>query len=336
MKQIWLWVILGGIVSILTMAVLSLRLYRQPQSIQNFEDEEYGQEHPFNEPISVEDGLAVYSAGSGEPVLLFPYPHAATIVPMVQEPLAEILVGLGRRVITFDVPGAYRSTREPVGDMQEMIDNAAETLERLDIEGPVDVVGHSMGGLAALAFAIEQPERTNKLVLIGTFSGFPAASKWGMPGSLWSVTDVDYWKLIVWGIRDKLGTGSLATHKKLQNLMEAASYYDKSFFTPLGIDADDYEKGVPIREILWGKNMLRKLSYADRLGSVAAPTLVLVGRYDPEGPLPCSLELHRGIPGSQLVIFEKSGHFPFVEETERFTLSLDTFLNSESGTKDAN
>ncbi len=332
MKQLWLFVILGGIMSLFALAFFGLRLHRKPQMIQNFEEKEYGLKHPFLEPHSVIDGLAVYATGEGEPVLIFPYPHAATTVPMVQEPLAEILVGLGHRVVTFDVPGAYRSTREPAGDMQEMIACAIEALDRLGIEGPVDVLGHSMGGLAALAFAIEQPERTNQLVLIGTFSGFPAVARWGMPGSLWRMTDADYWRLIVWGIQDKLGTGSLATHKQLQNLMEGASYYDKSFFTPLEIEADDYKKGVPIREVVWGKNMLRKLSYADRLGAVQAPTLVLAGRHDPEGPLPCSQELQNGIPGSRLVIFEKSGHFPFIEEAERFTNVLDSFLNSKADT----
>lgn len=332
MKQLWLYVIFSGVVILLGGLIFILRLYRGQQTIQNFEEQEYGLVRPFLEPHSVQNGLAVYSAGEGAPVLLFPYPHAATKAPMAQEPLAQILIGMGRRVVTFDVPGAYRSTREPVGDMQEMITGATETLERLGIEGPVDVIGHSMGGLSALAFAIEHPEHTNKLVLIGTFSGFPAAAKWGMPGSLWRMTDGDYWRLIVWGLQVKLGTGSLATHKQLQNLMEGASYYDKTFFKPLKIEADDHKKGVPVREVLWGKNMLRKLSYADRLGKVQAPTLVIAGRHDPEGPLPCSQELHNGIPASSLVVFEKSGHFPFIEEVQKFTNSLDAFLNSPVGT----
>ena len=142
---------LGG----LSMLFFILDLHRWPNYIQNFEEDEYGREHPYVQPLSVEDGLAVYAIGSGEPVLLFPYPHGHTIEPMGQGPLAEILAGLGRTAVTFDVPGAYRSTRAPVGDMEEMIRAADETLDRLDIERPVDVVGHSMNGLSALAYAIE-------------------------------------------------------------------------------------------------------------------------------------------------------------------------------------
>jgi pimeloyl-ACP methyl ester carboxylesterase len=327
MGRKWLFVALGVMVA-LSVLVLILGLHRRPHYIRNFEENEYGENRPFIKPVSINDGLAVYAVGSGEPVLLFPYPHAHTTVPMAQEPLAELLAGLGRTVVTFDVPGAYRSTRDPVGDMGEILRSAGETLDRLNIEGPVDVVGHSMGGLCALAFAIERPERTHRLVLIGSMSGFPASARWGMPGSAFRIWDADYWRIIIWGIRINAGRGNLAFHKKLQNLMEGTSYFDKTLFRALEIDEDDYEKGVPIR-MIWGKNMYRRLSYADKLGSVQAPTLVLVGRYDQEASVPCSEELSQGIPDARLVVFERSGHFPFVEQLSLFTYTVRAFIKEE-------
>jgi proline iminopeptidase len=324
-KRKWRYVTLGGL-GLFSAVFFGLGLHRKPLHLRNFEEEEYGSAHHFVEPHSVSEGLAIYSLGIGEPVLLFPYPHAHATMPMAQQPLAEQLVQLGRTVITFDVPGAFRSTRDPVGDMDEMIHCAEETLDLLGIEGPVDVVGHSMGSLAALAYAIERPEQTQRLVLIGSMSGFPAALRWGMPGSAWRVTDPDYWRFIYLGLRVKSGRASLAHHKMLQNLMGGASYYDQAFFTPVEIEADDHEKGIPIREIIWGKNMVRQLSYADSLNSVRAPTLLLVGRHDPETPVPCSRELLEGIPDARLIIFENSGHSPFVEEGSDFSHAVDAFL----------
>lgn len=306
----------------------ALGFFRKPKFIQNFEEGEYGR--PIIEPQSASDGLAVYTLGSGESVLLFPYPHGHTTAPMAQGSLTEILLSLGRTVITFDVPGAYRSTRAPAVDMNEMIACAIETLDRLGIEGPVDVVGHSMGGLAALAFSIEHPERTKKLILIGTFSGLPAAIRWGMPGSKWKITQIEYWKFMIWGLRVVSGRGDLVLHKKLQNLMEGASYSQENLFTPIEIDADDSKKGIPIR-MTWTDN-IRGLTYADRLGLVQSPTLVLAGRYDPEAPLPCSEELIEGIPNARLVIFERSGHYPFVEEDSLFTQVVEAFFQVEGET----
>jgi proline iminopeptidase len=235
---------------------------------------------------------------------------------------------MGRTVVTFDVPGAYRSTRQPVGDMDEMIRSADETLDRLGIQGPVDVVGHSMGGLAALAYAVERPERTCRLVLVTSLSGFPAAARWGFPGSAFRIYEPDFWRVIVWGMRLNAGRGDLALHKRLQNLMGRASYHDKSSFTPVEIDPDDAEQGVPIRTI-WSRNMYSRLSYANRLAAVRASTLVLAGRHDPEAPLPCSEELVRGISNAHLVVFEHSGHSPFIEEATLFTQTLHVFLNRE-------
>ncbi len=303
-----------------------LGFYRKPDFIRHFEAEEYAREQPFVEPASVIDGLAVYAVGSGEPVLLFPYPHGHTTEPMAQGPIADILVEMGRTVVTFDVPGAYRSTREPVGDIDEMLHSADETLNRLGIQGPVDVIGHSMGGLAALSYAVERPDRTRRLVLVTSLSGFPAAAKWGFPGSAFRVYEADFWRVIIWGMKLNAGRGDLALHKKLQNLMGRASYYDQTLFTPVVIDADDADKGVPIRTI-WSKNMYSKLSYADRLGEVRARTLIIAGRHDPEAPLQCSEELLQGISDASLVIFEHSGHSPFVEEASLFAQTVVAFLS---------
>lgn len=150
----WLYILSVLLAALLTIA-FSLGFHRRPKTIRNFEEEEYGREQFYINPVAVSDGLAIYRVGEGHPVLLFPYPHSHTTVPTAQGELAAALVDLGRRVITFDVPGTYRSTREPVGDMTEMLDSAEEALNNLGIEGPVDVVGHSMSGLAALAFAVE-------------------------------------------------------------------------------------------------------------------------------------------------------------------------------------
>jgi proline iminopeptidase len=331
-RKMWIYPVLAVLVIFLAL-FFGLALHRKPQYIQNFEEAEYGQEHPFIEPSAVVDGLAVYSVGNGEPVLLFPYPHGHTTEPMAQGRIAEILVAMGRTVVTFDVPGAYRSTREPTGDMDEMIRSADETLDRLGVEGPIDVVGHSMGGLVALAYAIEHPERTRRLVLVTSLSGFPAAARWGFPGSAFRPYEPDFWRIVLWGMRLNAGRGDLALHKRLQNLMERTSYHKKSFFEPAEIDQEDHEKGVPIRTI-WSRNMYTRLSYADRLGEVQAPTLILAGRYDPEAPLPCSEELKRGISDAHLVVFEHSGHSPFVEETSLFARMVEAFLNdAEQGSE---
>ena len=323
------------ILSLICLACIGYLVIQKPSlptrlpPLHNYEAEEFLDGTTYLEPTSIEDGLAVYAVGSGSPVLLLPYPHAHTVEPMAQGPIADALVEMGRTVITFDVPGAYQSTREPVGDMDEMLSSAIETLDRMGIDEPIDVVGHSMSGLTALAFAIEHPERTSKLVLIGAMSGFPTVLKHGMPKSVWKMTEIGYWQFIFLGLKVKSGFGTLADHKQLQNIMSQESFYDKSLFTGLSIQPNDKRQGIPIREKVWGGNLFNQLDYSDRLASVNAPTLIIAGKYDPEAPLVCSEELHEGIQASELVVFEFSGHFPFLEEPQAFADVLQIFLNQD-------
>jgi proline iminopeptidase len=71
---------------------------------------------------------------------------------------------------------------------------------------------------------------------------------------------------------------------------------------------------------------VRRVDYRPRLGDVRVPTLLLVGRRDPQTPPPCSQELAAGIPHTRLVIFENSGHSPFIEEPEKFCQEISSFL----------
>jgi len=295
--------------------------------VSNYEYDEYDSESTFLKPTLITDSLAVYIVGEGEPILVFPYPHAGTNEPMAQSDFSETFIELGRKVITFDVPGAYASTREAKVDMNEMLDCAIDALESAGVDGKIDVAGPSMGGLVTLAFALEYPERVDQLLLVNTLSGFEASLNWGMPGSAWKWNQKEYWQLMYWGILLQNGRGNLAMHKRLMHLMREASYVNKSFVPPLEIDENDKDKPTPVR-FKWSK-ALWNINYAEELEHVIASTLVTAGRYDPQTPIECAQELTEGIPNNNLVVFENSGHYPFVEEKDEFLDVIGAFLDSK-------
>jgi len=55
--------------------------------------------------------------------------------------------------------------------------------------------------------------------------------------------------------------------------------------------------------------------------------LLLCGRNDLRYPPACSDEIAAGIRHAQLVFFERSGHYPFIEKPEAFWAAVDAFLN---------
>lgn len=70
---------------------------------------------------------------------------------------------------------------------------------------------------------------------------------------------------------------------------------------------------------------LKNWDIVDRLPQIATPTLVTSGRYDEATPLIAGT-VHRGIRGSEWVIFESSSHMAHIEEADRYISVLDEFL----------
>lgn len=70
---------------------------------------------------------------------------------------------------------------------------------------------------------------------------------------------------------------------------------------------------------------LKDWDRTDRLSEIDVPTLITCGRYDELGPA-CAETLRRGIPHSELHVFEHSAHVALLEETERYMQVLRAFL----------
>ncbi|NMO50438.1 alpha/beta hydrolase [Actinoplanes sp. TBRC 11911] len=64
------------------------------------------------------------------------------------------------------------------------------------------------------------------------------------------------------------------------------------------------------------------------LASITIPTLVVVGRHDFICGPRAADELHAGIPGSRLVVLEKSGHFGHLEQPDEFARAVTDFVTS--------
>ncbi|MGK3981661.1 alpha/beta hydrolase [Sorangium sp. So ce136] len=68
--------------------------------------------------------------------------------------------------------------------------------------------------------------------------------------------------------------------------------------------------------------------YRPVLGSLAVPSLVIMGRDEKLVPVAAGEHLVRHLPDARLLVFEGSGHCPFLEEPDRFNEEVDRFIRS--------
>jgi pimeloyl-ACP methyl ester carboxylesterase len=230
------------------------------------------------------------------------------------------LAAEGRRVIALDLPGfgASEMPREPISI--EGYGRSVESLcDRLDL-GQVVAVGHSMGGFTAAEFAIQYPERVERLVL-------EAAA--GI-----STTQLEREPLLAAArLVAALGTAGAARSRfiatrprmrwlALQTVMRHPSRLPADFVWEL-VAHSGREGFLPALDAILSYD------YRERLGHIACPTLVIWGREDMLVPARDADEYARAIPNSRKVVFEDTGHSPMMERPQTFNDTLVEFLGEE-------
>lgn len=210
----------------------------------------------------------------------------------------EPLVDAGYRVILMDCPGWSKS--DPVvctGSRSELNARALKGLmDALKIER-AHLIGNSMGAHSVTAFALANPTRIGKLVLMGGGTGGP---------SQFVPMPTEGIKLLQALYRDP----------SIENLkrMMAVFVYDASSLTEELFQAR-LDNMLQRREHL--DNFVKSLAanprqftdYGPRLSEISAPTLVIWGRDDRFVPMDIGLRLLWGMPNAELHIFNKCGHW---------------------------
>jgi len=69
------------------------------------------------------------------------------------------------------------------------------------------------------------------------------------------------------------------------------------------------------------------------LSDISIPVLIEYGRHDPFYPVELGYYILQRTRDSKLVIFEESGHYPFIEESEKFNQELVDFIEGITNSK---
>ncbi len=227
------------------------------------------------------------------------------------------------RCIAIDLPGYGKSSKQPhSGKMSYYASVVNEFIETLGLENVV-LAGHSMGGQISMVAALNYPDRIKKLVLVAP-AGFESFSE-GQKQWFRNVMTFD-------GVKK-------TTAEDIQTNL-AVNFYnmpaDAEFMITDRLilrSADDFDHYC--HAVVQSVNGMVDEPVIRLLPEIKQPTLILFGKYDNLIPNrflnPGKTEKiasigHRSIPGSQLVMVDKAGHFVMFEKAQEVNKAIIDFL----------
>ena len=163
-------------------------------------------------------------------------------------------------------------------------------------DGPLHLVGHSMGGYTALEIMRTAPGRVAKLALLNTHARPDTAESTENRRRLMDLAGRDF-NAVIEALLPKLMTPAHAKDSALVGIFS-------SMCLAVGKEAFLRQENA----------IINRIDSRPHLKDIKVPTLVLAGRDDAIMPVELHEELARGIPGARLAIIEDCGHMASMEK----------------------
>ncbi len=232
---------------------------------------------------------------------------------------APALQDEGMRVLAVDLPGFGLSERKQ--GLDHSPGGRAEymwlLLDDLYPGESWHLVGHSMGGAAVTAMALQEPDRVESITLAaGALIG---SGRFGPPW-LYSYPPLKRWVKV-------LSTRLLLNQDTIEDML--ASAYGRApapeevegYYLPVTVEGSE----VVLADLLGSRFLLPR----EKLVELDLPVLCLWGEYDEWVPLERGKELAELLPGAELVVIPEEGHCPMETAPHRFNPELLRFLQSQ-------
>jgi L-proline amide hydrolase len=246
------------------------------------------------------------------------------------EPL-EALVATGRRVIFYDQLGCGRSSKPHDPSMWTVdlfVEEVTAVRRALGLHR-THLLGQSWGGMLAMEYAVTQPPGLASLTIASSPASMP---QWVAEANrLRAALPADVQETLL--KHEAAGTTQDPTYEKAMMVfyrrhvcrLDPWPECVNRTFANLVNDPEVYHtmNGPSEFHVI---GTLKNWTIVDRLGRIRVPTLVTSGRYDEATPA-IAETVHRGIAGSDWVVFERSSHTAHVEEPERYRQVVEQFLS---------
>jgi proline iminopeptidase len=229
-------------------------------------------------------------------------------------------IAKSRKVVLYDQRGNGRSSAIAAGQSCTLRDQL-EDLDALRTHlhfDKIDLLGHSWGGYLVMAYAARYPQHISHLLIVDS-----AAPKWS--DTLFLFKDV-----FPEGVaREDAARFAGQMGDKAAEDISLREYLSMLFYSPENRDRalaemKDTDENRAVNQAI--NRDIQRFDLNPELPKFRFPTIVMTGRFDMNVAAVVAYKIHNEIPGSQFVVFDRSGHMPFFEEPDKFIQTVNSFL----------
>ena len=234
-----------------------------------------------------------------------------------------------RPVVFYDQLGSGKSDRpddKSLWKIDRFVKELSELRSALGLKR-AHILGQSWGTVLLTDYALTQPDGVVSLIFSDPLCSFPE----------WAKDAATYRADLPATTRDVLDRHEKGGYTDCPEYQGAVLEYYKLHVCRLAVWPDSMERAFAghndeIYVTMQGSNEftvtgnLKDWDRTARLKEIKTPALYIAGRFDETSPRATAI-CHNALPGSEMVIFEKSAHLPIFEEPDKYLGTIRDFIN---------
>ena len=264
------------------------------------------------------------SAGTGTPVVLLSGGPGLNVDYVL--PIAQFLPS-GYRSIAFEQRGTGRSRPQAFDPATLTVRSAVEDLEALRARLQQErllLLGHSWGGMLAMAYAAAHPDRVDRLILVESGGPTLEFQQWFGDNIEARLRPEDVELRDHWRAAAKNGADPAKASIEVLKAILPGYFFDRKAGLTFASVFRDGQLNPDVSERLFA-DMRKHYDSREGLKNLRRPVLIIQAHQDPMGDKTAE-DIRALIAGSRLVYINRSGHFPWIEQPEAFRKAIADFL----------
>jgi proline iminopeptidase len=272
------------------------------------------------------DGVQLFyrTSGSGTPVIFLSGGPGFTVDYMV--PVGDFVPAPFQRVF-YEQRGTGRSKVASMTAENMTLPHVVADLEALRVhlkQERLFLVGHSWGGMLAMAYAAAHPDRIDRMILIGPGGPTLEFTEWFNDNIHMRLRPEDIEAERYWNEAPKRGVDVNKAALEQVRAITPGYFFERAKGLAFASQLPDGTLTLQVNTLLF-TDMAKGYDSRPGLRQLDRPVLIVQGHQDPVGDKTAE-DIHAAIKSSELVYLNQCGHFPWLEQPKTFLRTMTEFF----------